>query len=64
MRKEAIQNAISEKEKTALTAMSLNELRTLDEEDEIPEPEVQPGQQPGAPQGGPAGPVAKASREF
>jgi hypothetical protein len=38
MRKEAIQQAISKKEKTALEAMDLNSLRALDEEDEIPEP--------------------------
>jgi len=44
MRIEAIQDAINAKEKAALTTMSLNELRTLDEEDEIPEPEIQPGQ--------------------
>jgi hypothetical protein len=50
MRIEAIQNAINEKEKVALSTMSLNALRALDEEDEIPEPEVQPGQaQPGEP---------------
>jgi len=47
IRKEAIQDAINAKEKLALTTMSLNELRTLDEDDEIPEPEAQPGQ--GAP---------------
>ncbi len=39
MRKEAIQNAIFEKEKAALTAMDLNALRSLDDEDEIPEQE-------------------------
>jgi hypothetical protein len=44
MRKEAIQNAISLKEKAALTAMDLNALRALDEEDEIPEPVGAPNQ--------------------
>ena len=43
MRKEAIQLAISRKEKVALDAMDLNSLRALDEEDEIPEPEAKPG---------------------
>ena len=47
MRKEAIQNAISAKEKVALAAMDLNSLRSLDEEDEIPEP-VEGTAQPGA----------------
>ena len=47
MRKEAIQIAINKKEKIALDAMDLNSLRALDEEDEIPEPEVAPGQKPG-----------------
>lgn len=45
MRKEAIQIAINKKEKTALEAMDLNALRALDDEDEIPEPEVKPGEQ-------------------
>lgn len=40
MRKEAIQNAIFRKEKLALDAMDLNSLRALDEEDEIPMPEL------------------------
>jgi hypothetical protein len=44
MRKEAIQIAIAKKEKAALEAMDLNALRSLDDEDEIPEPETQPGQ--------------------
>jgi len=64
MRKEAIQSAINAKEKAALTAMDLNALRALDEEDEIPEPEGAaaggapgeaplPGEAPGgAPPGG------------
>lgn len=47
MRKEAIQNAISAKEKVALAAMDLNSLRSLDEEDEIPEP-AEGTAQPGA----------------
>jgi hypothetical protein len=38
MRKEAIQSAISKKEKASLETMSLNELRSLDDDDEIPEP--------------------------
>lgn len=49
MRKEAIQNAINEKEKDALKAMDLNALRALDDEDEIPEPEKKPGEQQEAP---------------
>lgn len=63
IRKEAIQNAISKKEKASLDAMDLNSLRALDDEDEIPEqetPEGQkpsdsgplPGETPGAPSGG------------
>lgn len=40
MRKESIQAAISKKEKAALDTMDLNELRALDDDDEIPEPEV------------------------
>jgi hypothetical protein len=62
MRKEAIQNAINLKEKAALTAMDLNALRALDDEDEIPEPQGQPGaaaaggpvpgEMPGGPPGG------------
>lgn len=44
MRKEAIQAAIAKKEKVALDSLSLNELRALDEDDEIPEPkEAAPG---------------------
>ena len=46
MRKEAIQSAISMKEKAALVTMDLNSLRSLDEEDEIPEPKLAPGQAP------------------
>jgi len=62
MRKEAIQNAISLKEKAALTALDLNALRALDDEDEIPEPQGAvnptgasapvPGESSGAPPGG------------
>jgi hypothetical protein len=47
MRKEAIQNAINKKEKAALEAMDLNSLRSLDEEDEIPEAEADEAQQAG-----------------
>jgi len=57
MRKESIQAAINKKEKLALDAMDLNSLRSLDEEDEIPEPAAgtaaQAGTVPGeAPPGG------------
>jgi hypothetical protein len=60
MRKEAIQNAIAKKEATALEALDLNALRSLDDEDEIPEPQGQPqaeGAVPGETPGGapPAG---------
>lgn len=47
LRKEAIQAAITKKEAVALAALPLNELRALDDEDEIPEPPAQPGQQEG-----------------
>lgn len=47
MRKEAIQLAINAKEKAALAAMDLNSLRSLDDEDEIPEPETKGSQQAG-----------------
>lgn len=57
IRRESIQNAIAKKEKLALEAMSLNELRTIDEDSEITEPEGQvvaptnesslPGEAPG-----------------
>jgi hypothetical protein len=44
IRKEAIQAAISKKEVAALDTLSLNELRSLDDDDEIPEPkEAVPG---------------------
>ncbi len=43
MRKEAIQKAIVTKEGVSLNAMDLNALRTLDEEDEIPEVETAEG---------------------
>jgi hypothetical protein len=46
IRKEAIQNAIAKKEKMALEMMDLNSLRSLDDEDEIPQPQGMP--QPGA----------------
>jgi hypothetical protein len=39
LRKEAIQAEISKKEKTALASMDLNSLRTIDDEDEITEPQ-------------------------
>lgn len=48
MRKEAIQNAITQKEAKALEVMDLNELRALEEEDEIPEPQPQAGAAPEA----------------
>lgn len=38
MRKESIQAAISKKEKVSLETLTLNELRALDDDDEIPEP--------------------------
>jgi len=47
IRKESIQNAINLKEKAALTAMDLNALRALDDEDEIPEQQAAPGAAPG-----------------
>jgi hypothetical protein len=67
MRKEAIQEAIREKEKAGLQKMPLNELRSLGEDDEIPEAVSSPvpgedpsdasgglpGEEP--PPGGPAG---------
>ena len=56
MRKESIQIAIAKKEKAALDAMELNALRSLDEDDEIPEPEEgaapAPGGLPGEVPGG------------
>ena len=59
MRKENIQNAIQKKEMAALEAMDLNSLRSLDEEDEIPEPQGQAGAAeqpvPGEAPGGPGG---------
>jgi len=54
MRKEAIQSAIAKKEKAALDTLPLNELRALDDDDEIPEPkEVAGGAVPG--EGAPGG---------
>ena len=48
IRKEAIQSAILKKETVALDTMSLNELRAISEDDEIPEPvEGQEGAVPG-----------------
>jgi len=44
IRKEAIQNTIAKKEAAALDALDLNALRTLDDEDEIPEPQGLPAQ--------------------
>lgn len=44
IRKEAIQNAINAKEKAALQEMDLASLRSLDYEDEIPEPEGKEGE--------------------
>jgi hypothetical protein len=59
IRKESIQNAINLKEKAALGTMDLNALRALDDEDEIPEPQVQAGQPAGAVPGEvPGGPPA------
>jgi hypothetical protein len=63
IRKESIQSAIFRREKAALEKMDLHALRSLDEEDEIPEPigealteaplpGEQPGGMPGAPPGG------------
>lgn len=49
IRKENIQNAIAEKEIAALKTMDLNSLRALDDEDEIPEPKLEPGQEPPLP---------------
>jgi hypothetical protein len=54
MRKEAIQSAIAKKEKAALDTLPLNELRALDDDDEIPEPkEAAAGAVPG--EGAPGG---------
>ena len=66
MKKEAIHDAITEKEKGSLALMSLNELRSLSENDDIPEITMpalpgqspysqQPGQAPGGGGGGDAG---------
>lgn len=44
LRKEAVQNEIYRKEVTALTGMQLNELRALDDDEDIPEPTDQNGQ--------------------
>jgi hypothetical protein len=44
IRKENIQNAIAKKEVAALDALDLNALRSLDDEDEIPEPQEGAGQ--------------------
>ena len=59
IRKENIQNEINKKEKEALASMSLNELRSLNEDDEIPEPqeieETVPGENSGGSSGGGGG---------
>lgn len=59
LRTETIQNAIAKKEKLALDSMDLNSLRSLDEDDEIPEPATDsvqaqplPGEMPGGGAGG------------
>jgi hypothetical protein len=44
MRKETVQTVIAKKEVLALESMDLNSLRALDDEDEIPEPKLAPGQ--------------------
>lgn len=55
-RKEAIQLAISVKEKAALNTMDLTALRSLTDDDEIPEPDIPPGDVPaGGMPGGEAG---------
>jgi len=43
IRKEAIQKAITDKEKASLATMDLNSLRALGEDDEIPEPQTEGG---------------------
>jgi hypothetical protein len=64
IRREAIQDAINEKEKAALKSMDLNALRALDDEDEITEVEGSNAQQsadaplPGEVPGGPPPPDA------
>lgn len=55
MRKESIQAEITKKEKAALTALDLNALRALDEDDEIPEPAAQAGGEAPLPGEGPPG---------
>lgn len=62
LKKEAIQAAIAKKEGVSLASMELNELRSLDSEDEIPELAIKPGQNaqgeapvPGEMPGGPGG---------
>ncbi len=58
MRKEAIQAAILQKEKAALETLSLNELRALSDDEEIPAPEVsQEAPLPGEVGGGGAAPL-------
>lgn len=61
LRKEAIQNAISKREAEALMALTLTELRALDEDEDIPEPlaptapgaeQPVPGEIPGGGAGG------------
>ncbi|NDB86386.1 MAG: hypothetical protein EB127_27365 [Alphaproteobacteria bacterium] len=48
MRKESIQAAIMKKETAALDTLSLNELRAIDDDDEIPEPKTDAAAAPGA----------------
>jgi hypothetical protein len=58
IRKQTVQNVIYVKEKEALTAMNLNELRSLTDDSEINEVDPVPGQTPtdgGEPGGGDAG---------
>lgn len=56
IRKESIQAAIAKKEKLALEAMDLNSLRSLDDEDEIPQPTDDQAAAAGAPLPGEAPP--------
>jgi len=62
MRKELVQEAILKKEKASLETMTLNELRSLNDDDEIPEAkdEIVPGESPEGDAGGmglPGGPT-------
>lgn len=49
LRKEAIQNAIAQKELAALNNLALTELRAISDDDEIPEPEDGANQEPPVP---------------